>query len=85
MGLYVIETDALCLRCGEEHGVVTTMCNLSVFVDYASARWVSKGVEGSAVREIEAVPEGLSAVIYLHKNGRPDRAYPRTVAKVSGN
>lgn len=85
MGLYVIESDAPCLRCGRQdgHGYATTACALSVFVDYQTARYVASAIEGSIVREIREVPEGISYTLYLHKNGRPDAAYPRTVADVS--
>ncbi len=86
MSLYVIETDAPCKNCYPDgHGYVTQMCALSVFVDFASAKWVSNAIEGSMVREIREVPEGVNYMMYLHKNGRPDRAYPRTVADVSSS
>lgn len=84
-GLYVVETDAPCLLCGEQHGVVTRRCDLAVFVDRGTALWVSRGIEGSAVREIEEVPEGISYTLYLHKDGRPDERYPKTSRAMSGN
>lgn len=82
MGLYVIETDAPCLRCGDEHRYVTSTCTLCVFVDFATAHWVAKSVSGSIVREIREVPEGISYTMYMHKNGRADRGLPTTVGPV---
>lgn len=79
MGLYVIETDAPCEGCGDAHKYVTNQCTLAVFVDWGTAQWVRSHIEGSIVREIREVPEGLSYTLYLHKDGRPDRAVPRAI------
>ena len=84
MGIYVIETDAPCLRCGDTHNYVTSTCTLCVFVDYGTAYYVARSVSGSIVREISEVPDGLSYTMYMHKNGRPDRGLPTTVGPVSG-
>lgn len=80
--MYVIRTDAPCLRCNDTHGYVTQMCDLSVFVDYLTARYVASFVEGSMVQEIREVPEGISYTLYLHKDGRPDAAAPRTTSSL---
>ena len=82
MSLYVIETDAPCLRCSDDHGYVTSTCTLCIFVDFATAKYVSSWVSGSIVREIKEVPEGISYTMYMHKNGRPDSGLPRTVGPV---
>lgn len=84
MGLYVVETDAPCMKCGDTHGYVTNVCTLAVFVDYGTARWVGNAIEGSIVREIREVPDGLSYTLYLHKDGRPDASIPRSVAAMPG-
>ena len=84
MGLYVIETDAPCMKCGDTHGYVTNMCTLAVFVDPGTAYWVKSAIEGSIVREIREVPEGLSYSLYLHKDGRPDASIPRAISVVPG-
>jgi len=78
--MYVIETDAPCKNCNDTHNYVTQMCNLAVFVDYGTAYYIASAVEGSVIREIDEVPEGLAYTLYLHKNGRPDRAHPATVS-----
>lgn len=80
--LYVIETDAPC-RCGDQHGYVTQMCNLCVWVDYGSARWVAKHIEGSKVREINEVPPGISYTVFTHVGGKPDRRLPKDARTLS--
>lgn len=72
--MYVIETDAPCKRCGERHGIATTGCMARVFVDYASAKWVAKHMEGSAVREIDTLPQ--NHVLDITRGGRHDPRYP---------
>lgn len=83
MGLYVVETDAPCKFCGDVHGYVTNLCTLGVWIDYATARWVSSAISGSIVREIREVPDGISFTLYMHKDGRPNGAVPRTISAVS--
>jgi hypothetical protein len=60
------------------------MCQLVVFTDYSTARWVAGNIEGSAVREIRDVPEGISYHLYVHKNGRRDVSSPGGVSTLSG-
>lgn len=77
--MYVVETDATCKYCHESHNYVTKGCmTLTVFADYSTAAWVARAIEGSAVREINEVPDGVSYVMFMHKGGRPDPALPQT-------
>lgn len=81
--MYVIETDAPCRHCEKTHGYVTQICSLAVWLNYSSARWVAKHIEGSAVREINAVPEDISYTLFVHKNGRPDPSLPAHASALS--
>lgn len=76
MSLYAVETDAPCRRCGERHGVVTQMCLPMLFTDYGSARWVSRAVEGSVVRETDQPPANSPYVLDVTKDGKHNPAYP---------
>lgn len=75
--MYVIETDAPCSRCGQQHKYVTTMCQMCVWQDGLTAHFVASKIEGSVVREIEALPPDIPVTIYAHKNGRPDPTIPK--------
>jgi hypothetical protein len=78
--MYVVETDASCKFCGNEHGVVTRNCQMVIWVDAISAGLVSRAVEGSKVREIKEPPEDLSYVLDITKGGFPDPLYQKTGA-----
>lgn len=81
MALYVIETDAPCKICGDQHGVATKSCKLTVYVDYGTAMWIAKEIEGSKVREIDPKQlddEQIEHHLMLHKDGRVDPALPKT-------
>lgn len=82
--MWVVRTDAPCSRCGQRHEYATKMCTLVVYVDGESARMVAKQLGGSA-QEILQIPEDPSNpghpiphVLYLHRKGLPDPAYPQT-------
>jgi hypothetical protein len=57
--LYVVQTDAPCLRCGERHEYVTQMCLPIIYESYRDASWMASKLEGAAVREIENIPDGM--------------------------
>ncbi len=78
--MYVIETDAPCKYCQNQHGYVTSNCTLVVYVDHGTAHWIAKELEGAKVREIQDVPEGIDYHLMMHKDGRPDPNVPRTVS-----
>jgi hypothetical protein len=81
MGYYVVETDAPCSKCGDEHGCATSNCDLAVFVDIVTAAGVAKAI-GGIVRHIEDVPSGISYMIFVQKDGKPNPAYPQTVSRI---
>jgi hypothetical protein len=81
--MYVIRTDAECLRCGVNHEYVTRMCDLVVYTDYFTALWVAEKVEGSSIKEIEDVPPGISYTLDVRKGGRPDPSIPRDSRRMS--
>lgn len=81
--LFVIRTDAECKRCGSRHEYATTGCALAVFIDYGTALWVAKSMEGSRVQEIKEVPSGIPYVLYLQKGGKRDPKLPGGVSRVT--
>ena len=65
--------------------MVTRGCKLAVFVDYGTAMWIAKDIEGAVVKEIDPAQldrEGIEHTLYLHKQGRADPALPKTNVSV---
>lgn len=79
--LYVVETDAPCKKCGDSHQYATSDCQLAVFLDIITAAGVARAIEG-IVRPIERVPTGISYMLFVQKDGKPNPAYPQTVSKL---
>lgn len=78
---FVVETDAPCVHCGDVHQYATSKCDLAVFVDHNTAAGVAKMTDG-IVRPISEVPTGISYMIFVQKDGKPNPAYPQTVSRI---
>lgn len=72
---YVVETDAPCRICGEEHGYVTKGCTLQVYSDFTTAAVLARRT-GGIVRPIERVPDGVEYTLVTLVEGRPDASIP---------
>lgn len=78
--MFVVQTDAPCRRCEVVHGYVTSMCQLAVFQDWATAHYIASTIEGASVKQIEEIPDDVSVTIFTHKDMKPDPTLPKTVA-----
>jgi hypothetical protein len=73
--MFVVETDAPCRLCGDEHGYVTKVCQLQIYTDWTTACVIARRVEGT-VRVIERIPRDIEYTLVTLVNGRSDHRIP---------